>query len=78
MAELSDKHREAGLKKGWCSRGEGRFVAGQWKAKGTGWGQTMDQSLSLEVLHDLAKGLQEDKWACGKASWQDDSHPSNP
>jgi hypothetical protein len=31
MAELSDKHREAGLKKGWCSRGEGRLVAGQWK-----------------------------------------------
>lgn len=45
MAELSDKHREAGLKKGWRSRGKGRLVAGQGKAKSVVWDQTMDQSV---------------------------------
>lgn len=34
--------------------------------------------LDLQALQDLAKGLQEDKWVCDKAGWQDDSHPSNP
>lgn len=42
MAELSDKHWEAGLKKGWCSGGTGRLVAGQQKAKSTVSDQTMN------------------------------------
>lgn len=45
MAELSDKHREAGLKKGWSSRGKGRLVAVQGKAKSTVWDQTSDQGV---------------------------------
>lgn len=28
MAELSNKHREAGLEEGWCSGGEDRLAAG--------------------------------------------------
>lgn len=64
MVELFDKYREVGLKKGWCLRGEGRFVVGQWK-KGKEYCVGLEcglqflviRYLNLEIFYDLVKGF---------------------